>query len=243
MPRDIAPDPMDPPAPPMPRDIAPGGPRPWRPPMQRPSPPALPQGGPTTQAEVDELLDIANRLKEEAKRPKTAAQRTSEGLDIIPRLERGGMQESQSDFEAKRRLYSRSAGARRVAVQQAQKEHVVVGEGTRVTRRPPSGGGLRDIRGGAEGGRGSVGDVQAVTQRPPKLSSAGAKYEVELERLYNAFDRVDDRQSVRYVQSMLRKYGYSQDNIRSQASPREQAAWHEAMVRVKQLLAARSKRK
>jgi hypothetical protein len=88
-----------------------------------------------------------------------------------------------------------------------------------------------------------LGEVEAITPRPERLTKAAGGFEVELDRLYLNFPRVDDRTPVRYIQSMLRKYGYDINKIRSQASPHEQAAWHEAMKKVKQLTAALKRRR
>jgi hypothetical protein len=243
----------DPSAPPMPRDIAPEPPsyelhEPGVPPAPDPSQPppssqpALPQGGPTTQADVNRLVDIANRLKAEGGRPKTAAQRMAEGLDIPPRLQKQGP-EAVAAWRDKSKLYESSQGARRVAIEQAHKEHIVIGKTTRVAGRPDRPGGLRTVKGADKGGKGATAEVQATMPRPQKMSSAAVKFEIELDRLYDRFPRVEDRTAIRYVQSLLRKYNHDHTFLAANASPEEKAAWHDAQIRVQQLTNASGTRK
>lgn len=195
-----------------------------------PPPPPAPMDPPPPPMPRDERPDV----------PPVGTQAESvEGAMNIPgRLQKVGP-DPQVEHMRQTKLLEESAGARRLAVTQAHSEHVRV---TKKTEQKP-----RTVRGSMKAGGGRrpavLADVEPLTPRPERLTEAGTGFEVELERLYNQFARVEDRTPVRYVQSMLRKYGYDINRIRSQASPEEQAAWHDAMKRVKQLKDASKRRR
>jgi len=128
------------------------------------------------------------------------------------------------------KLFDESSAARRSAVQQAHKEHVLVGKSKKMARKtgdPRRQTASRKVQ--------STGDVDALVPRPERLSKDAIGYEVQFDRLYNSFPALKHRTEVRFVQSMLRKYGYNHATLKSQAPAHEYAAFTDAMKVVKSL--------
>ena len=211
---------MDPPPPPTARDQQFGEPDPV---------------DPVTDPELEEKRRLG--LLNESGQPRY-------GGELTPRLEGQTDEQINSLMEHQRqtRLLMDSAGARRVAVKEARSQHIKV-----LSKKTPS------IKGRTERSMGmkqpevkkvkAFGDVDAMVPIPRGLSSESAAFEVDLNRMYNEFPTVADRTEIRYVQSMLRKFGYDLQKLRAHGSPSEIAAWDDAMKRIKQLRAAQGRKR
>jgi hypothetical protein len=211
---------MDPPPPPMARDQQFGEPEP-----------------------VDPVTDLGLEERRRLGLVNESGQKRYRG-ELMPRLEGQTDEQINSLMEHQRqtRLLMDSAGARRVAVKEARSQHIKV-----LSKKTPS------IKGRTERSMGmkqpevkkvkAFGDVDAMVPIPRGLSSESAAFEVDLDRLYNDFPTVADRTEIRYVQSMLRKFGYDLQKVRAHGSPSEIAAWDDAMKRIKQLRATQGRKR
>jgi len=138
--------------------------------------------------------------------------------------------DAAAKFQSDTKLFEESAAARSKAVQQALEPHVRISNRKKVKREsgdPRRQGRSKKLQ--------STGEVEALFPRPENLGKLGAGYEIQFDRLYNAFPTLKHRTHVRFIQSMLRKYGYDRDTMRAEAPAHEQAAWNDAMETVKQL--------